>query len=119
MEKLLKEKLKAAQKLKIFTEEIMVLSLKTDYIKVNSMIDQRQQRIEKINNINEEIYKKNNSIEKDIEQIDSLKKEIREVFKDIVEIDKLMHNNITNELKIVKKKLNQPEELINSLNIKV
>lgn len=118
MEKLYEQKLEIAMKLKSFTEEILKMSLKTDYIKVDSMIEQRQQYIDKINYVNEEINNKNNVLVKDSDKIANLKKELREVFKEISEIDKLIRNNINNELKDVKKKLNQPETLINSLNIK-
>lgn len=118
MEKLFKQKLEMAKNMKSFTEEIFEMSLKTDYILVDSMIEQRQQYIDKINCINEEINNKNIAFVKDTNDIAKIKKELREVFREIAEIDKLIRNNINNELKDVKKKLNQPETLINSLNIK-
>jgi soluble cytochrome b562 len=118
MEELLKEKLNAAKELKIFTEEILEMSLKTDFIKVDSMIEQRQQYIDEISHINEEINNISNVVVKDTDEIVDFKKEIREIFIEIAEIDKLIRTNINNELKSVKKSLNQPETLINTLNIK-
>jgi chromosome segregation ATPase len=118
MEKLYKQKHEIAMKFKSFTEEILEMSLKTDFIKVDSMIEQRQQYIDEINHINEEIKNINNVVVKDPDEIADLKKEIREIFIEIAEIDKLIRTNINNELKSVKKILNQPETLINSLNIK-
>ena len=117
-QKLLKQKIEITKELKKFTEEILELSLKTDYIKVDSMIEHRQQYIDKINYINEEMNNINNVIVKDTDEIANLKKEARSLFKEIADIDKLIRNNINNELKEVKKSLNQPETLINSLNIK-
>lgn len=115
MEKLLKEKLEAAKELRSFTMEIKELSLKTDYTKVNSMIEERQQYIEKINILNAKINNENNSNALDTE---GLKKEIREVFMEISQVDNFIRNNINNELKIVKKNLNQPEASTYTLNIK-
>lgn len=118
MEKLLKEKLEAAKELRSFTMEIKELSLKTDYTKVNSMIEERQQYIEKINILNAKINNENNSNALDTEGIKKLKKEIREVFMEISQVDNFIRNNINNELKIVKKNLNQPEASTYTLNIK-
>lgn len=115
MEELLKNKLEAANELRNFTKEIMDLSLKTEYDKVNFMIDQRLQFIEKINAINEKI--KNCSFEETCE-IKEIKNEIRETFKEIADMDNLIRKNLNEELKDVKKNLNQPEVTTKLINIK-
>ncbi|HBD64641.1 MAG TPA: hypothetical protein DC038_09425 [Clostridiales bacterium] len=120
MEELLKKKLEAAMEMKNFTEEIRSLSPKTDYDKINSMLDERQVRIENINAINEEIKKKEELYSKfgEFGKFDYLKKEIREVFKETAEIDNLIRKNLNDELKNVKSILNQPEEPTRLINIK-
>lgn len=120
MEELLKIKLVAASELKNFTNKIMRLSLKTEYNTVNSMIEERQYHIEKINRINEEINRAAEcgvSLEETGKAKD-LKKEIREIFNEIYEMDNIIRKNINNELKSVKSNLNKPEEPVRLVNIK-
>lgn len=120
MEELLKSKLKAAKELKLLTEEIRELSLKTEYIKANSMFDERQQLIEKINTINDRIKEAKNNLDFiESNQIKKLSKEIREIFNEIFKTDNIIRKNINNELIDVKKKLNHPEVYTKSVNIKV
>ena len=81
MEELLKIKLKAAKELKLLTKEIRELSPKTEYDKVNSMLGERQQLIEKINTINLRINEaKNNANFIESNEIKTLNKEIKNVF---------------------------------------
>ncbi|WP_313162749.1 hypothetical protein [Sedimentibacter sp.] len=107
MEKLLKNKLEAAKELKEFTEKIVSLSLKTEYDKVNSMIEQRKLFIEKINFINEKL---NDFGTGETDEAKEIKKEIRTVFKEISDMDNLIRKNINTELRDVKKNLNQPDK---------
>ncbi len=107
MEELLKNKLNAVIELKKYTEEIVELSLKTEYDKVNTMIEQRQKFIEDINTINEIIKKC--GISETVETID-IKKEIRSTLKEIADMDNIIRKNISDELKNVKKYLNQPDK---------
>lgn len=120
MEKLLKNKFEAVVELKNFTKEISAHSVKTEYDKVNSMIEERQQYIKKINGINEEINKATElcSSFTESDEIKNLRKEIREVLKETVEMDNLIRKNISNELKSVKNILNQPEKSKKMVNIK-
>ena len=119
MEKLLQNKLKSANELKLLTKEIRELSPKIEYDKLNYMFDERQQLIEKINTINigiSEAKSKTNFIE--TSEMKTLRKEIKEVFAEIFDIDNIIRKNISSELKDVKKKLNHPETFTNSINIK-
>lgn len=115
MEKLLNEKLEAILALKSFTEEIMGVSLKTDYDKVNSMIEERQSYIEKINNISEKISENLNDNKKEYRE---LKREIRESLKEVADMDNLIRKNINNELNNTKNILNQPINQAGALNFK-
>ena len=119
MEKLLKSKLEAAKELKLLTKNIRELSPKTEYYKFNSMFDERQQIIEKINAINTEINQARageNFIE--TSEMKALNKEIKEIFTEIFYTDNTIRKNISNELKEVKQKLNHPETHTNKINIK-
>lgn len=119
MEELLKNKLKAAAKLKKLTAEINELSLKTDYDKVNSLIDKRQQLIDEIDAINEGVIEKgSNNSSICSEDIKKLNKEIQKVFKEIYETDNIIRKNINIELKLTKEKLNRPQSST-SVNIKL
>lgn len=116
----MKNKLEAAWQFRNITKEIISLSLKTEYQKVNLLIEERQQYIEKINGINEEIEKaeelSKNFTEPD--EIKRLKNEIREVFREIAEMDNLIRKNINSELKNLKGILSQPETRTKLVNIK-
>ena len=119
MEELLKIKLKAAKELKLLTKEIMELSLKTEYDKVNSMLGERQQFIEKINTINLRISEAKNNVNFiESKEIKTLNNEMKNVFSEIFETDNIIRKNINTELKDVKQKLNHPETQTNSLNLK-
>lgn len=118
MEELLKTKLKAAKELKLLTKEIMELSLKTEYDKVNSMLGERQQFIEKINTINLKINEAKTNVNfMESNEIKKLNKEIKNVFSEIFEIDNIIRKNINSSLKDVKEKLNHPQTS-KSVNIK-
>ena len=120
MEELLRTKLEAATKFKKLTSDINELSLKTDYAKVNSLIEERQQHIDGINQLNDRIVvEKNNKNYKESENTKNLNKEIQEVFAEIYETDNTIRKNINNELKTVKEKLNQPEAKAKAVNIKI
>ena len=106
MEELLKNKLKAAKELKKVTSVINELSLITDYNKVNSLIDEREQYIGKVNLINDKISKaESNTSYIETNEIRRINKELRRVFIEINEIDNAIRKNINNELKTVKEKL--------------
>ena len=118
MEDLLKEKLDAARQLKSFTKEIMTVSLKTEYEKFNSMIDERQKYIEKVDIINNKLKDMSKNLSKvESNEIKEIKKEIRKVFADISEMDNLIRKNLKSELVSVKKSLNH-SETSSTLNIK-
>ncbi|WMJ78633.1 MULTISPECIES: hypothetical protein [unclassified Sedimentibacter] len=111
MDKLLEEKKEAAIELRNFTKEIIAVSLKTEYEKANSMIDERKKHIEKINSINtaiEEYYKDYDYA--DSESAIKAKKEIRAIFAEIAEMDKTIRKKINVELKDIKNILIQPEQ---------
>lgn len=119
MDKLLKNKLEAAIDLRNFTNEIKDLSPKTDYSKVNSMLGEREKLIESINTINSRIkdaIKDKNFVE--TKEMKVLNKKTKQVFTEISEIDTIIRKNINSELKIVKDKLNRPEESSKMVNIK-
>lgn len=119
MEKLLKSKLEAAKELKLLTKNIRQLSPKTEYDKFNSMFDERQQIIEKINAISTEINEaKANANFIETSEMKSLNKELKEIFAEIFDTDNIIRKNISNELKEVKQKLNRPEAHSNTINIK-
>ena len=119
MEELLRTKLEAATKFKKLTSDINELSLKTDYDKVNSLIEERQQLIDGINALNDKIIEeKNNKNYVESVTVKRLNKEIQEIFAEIYETDNTIRKNINNELKTVKEKLNQPTNA-KSVNIKI
>lgn len=120
MEKLLRDKLEAVRELRSFTKEIMALSSKTEYDEVNSMLDERQRRIEKIDNINKDIdtIEKSSGSITESGEIRNLKNETREAIREIAEMDNLIRKNINDELKGVKNILNQPEASSGLVNIK-
>ncbi len=106
MDVLLNSKLKAVNELKVFTEKIIKVSLKTEYDKINSMIEQRQAFIEKINSINEKL---NESCFDETNETKAIKKEIRATFKEIADMDNIIRKNISDELKEVKKNLSKSD----------
>lgn len=116
MKELLIAKIEKATELKNYTKEILSLSLKTDYMKVQSMIDNRQAFMEDIDKIDLQIKAINNIVEND--EIKNLKKELRGIFKEITELDNIMRNKLNEELKSVKKNLNKPEVSTGLLNLK-
>jgi hypothetical protein len=110
MEELLKIKLKTAKELKKSTLIINELSLITDYNKVNSLIDERQQYIDKVDIINDKISKvKSNTNYIETDEIRKINKEFSKVFAEIYEIDNVIRKNINTELKAVKEKLAHAE----------
>ncbi len=117
MEKLLIEKIETAKELRSHTKKIISMPLKTEYLKVSEMIDERQSYIEKIDSINAELNELDKSFV-ETNEIKALKRELRQIFKEVSELDNLIRRNINDELKNVKKNLNQPETLSKSLNIK-
>lgn len=118
MEELLKEKLEAAITIRDFTKEIMSISLKLDYDKFNSKIDERQKHIENLDVINKKIIESTglNFIESD--EIKALKKQIREVIKEVEAMDNTIRKNLQSELSTLKTNLNQEQKTSKSLNIK-
>lgn len=119
MEELLKKKLAFVNELKLFTKEIMDVSVKTEYAKVDSMLEQREKHIESINNINDQI----NELKENVpniggKEILKLKCEIREVFKEVYDMDNLIRKNINSELLNIRNILNQPLEKSKTLNVK-
>jgi lipoate-protein ligase A len=120
MKELLDSKLKAAREFKNITIKTASLSMKTDYEKVNLLIEERQEHIEKINVINEEISKAEEPCSSftESDEIKRLKSEICEVFKETAEMDKLIRKNVNDELKNLKNILNQPETFTKLVNIR-
>jgi conjugal transfer/entry exclusion protein len=121
MEELLKNKLGAAQEFKDITNEILSLSPKAEYEKISSLIERRQQYIEKVNVIDEKINKNQELDDKFTESNEAkrLKSEIRETFKETAKMDNQIRKNLNGELKNLKNILNQPETATNLVNIKV
>ncbi|MDD4090017.1 MAG: hypothetical protein PHP29_10045 [Tissierellia bacterium] len=110
MKELLKNKLNAAEELKKLTSVISELSLIIDYNKVNSLIDERQQYIDKVNIINDRINEaKSNTNYIETDETRKLNKELNRVFREIYEIDNVIRKNINTELKTVKEKLARSE----------
>lgn len=120
IEKLLKEKLEAVENINSFTKEIMALSLKIEYSKVNAMIIERQEYIKKINSIDLEIneYIKDCKKYKETDEIKSIKRKIKTLVTETIEMDKTIRKNVSDELKSVKANLNQPKTLSTLVNIK-
>ena len=110
MEELFKNKLNAVKELKKLTSIINELSLKADYKKVNSLIDERQKYIDKVNIINDKINEvKSNTNYIETDEIRKLNKELSSIFIEIYEIDNLIRKNINTELKTVREKLARSE----------
>ncbi|MGB4438639.1 MAG: hypothetical protein WBJ13_05290 [Sedimentibacter sp.] len=120
MEKLLKDKLEAVENLNDFTKEIKALQLKTEYNKVNAMINERQEYIKKIRNIDDEIneYIKNHKKFKESEEAKNLKIKIRILVTETIEMDKEIRKNVNDALKSVKASLNQPQSFSKLVNLK-
>ena len=119
MLELLNEKMEMAKKLIFLTKEISAMSLKTEYNKVNSMLDERQSLIENINNINTKLKELiQNDTFKETNEIKKLKNKLREIFKEINELDNVIRGNINDELRNVKKILNKPDSPSRLLNLK-
>lgn len=116
MENLFKSKLEAVEKLKNFTKEITVLSLKTDYENVNSMVEKRKEYIMAVKEIDEKIKKMN--VLNDTEEVKNIKKLIKQSVSETIEMDKQIRKNLNDEIKVVKAKLNEPASSSGLLNIK-
>lgn len=119
MLELLNEKMEMAKKLSFLTQEISTISLKTEYTKVNSMLDERQALIEKINNVNTKLKELiQNDTFKETSEIKEIKIKLREIFKEISELDNVIRGNINDELRNVKRILNKPDSPSRLLNLK-
>jgi hypothetical protein len=116
MENLLKSKLEAVERLKSYTREITELSLRTDYENVNSMVEKRKEFINAVNEIDEKIKKINNL--KETNEVKNIKKLINQSVQEIIEMDKQIRKNLSDEIKIVKARLNEPVSSSGQLNIK-
>lgn len=116
MENLFKSKLEAVERLNSFTREIAELSLKTDYDNVNSMVEKRNEYIVAVREIDEKIKKMNST--NDTDEIKSIKKLINQSVQEIIEMDKQIRKNLSDEIKLVKAKLNEPASSLGQLNIK-
>jgi hypothetical protein len=116
MEDLFKSKLEAVERLKSFTMEITELSLKTDYEDVNSMVEKRKDYIVAVSEIDEKIKKISNLIETD--EVKNIKKLINQSVQEIIEMDKQIRKNLSDEIKIVKARLNEPISSSGQLNFK-
>jgi hypothetical protein len=119
---LLQEKLEEVEKLRNYTKQILSLSFKTDFEKINIMINNRQKYELIIYSIDEKIKKFNSeSYEKFNENsmiTDSLKNDIRESVNQTIIMDKEIRNKLNNELKSMKEIMNEPEKT-SKLNIKI
>lgn len=119
---LLQEKLEEVEKLRNYTKQILSLSFKTDFEKINVMIKNRQKYESIIYSIDEKIKKFNlESDEKFNENsmiTDRLKNDIRESVNQTIIMDKEIRNKLNNELKSMKEIMNEPEKT-SKLNIKI
>jgi len=114
---LIYQKLEDVNKLKNHTKEILSLSPKIDDEKISNMIEEREKYINSINGINLEIKKY--SISNDNKkEINELNKQITESIKEIIIMDKEIRKLINVELLDVKGRLNQPQNNLNTFNIK-
>ncbi|WP_326910395.1 hypothetical protein [Sedimentibacter sp. MB31-C6] len=114
------KKLKAAEKLNKFTEEIISLSPKIEEDKISSMILDRQKLIEEIEVISSMIEDYLSSNEKfvETEEMKLLKMKVQELIKDTIEKDKVIRTIINKKIKTVKDNLNQPKNSSKFVNIK-
>jgi hypothetical protein len=119
---LLQEKLEEVEKLRNYTKQILSLSFKTDFEKINIMINNRQkyeliiysidEKIKKFNSESNEKFNENSMI------TDRLKNDIRESVNQTIIMDKEIRNKLNNELKSMKEIMNEPEKT-SKLNIKI
>jgi chromosome segregation ATPase len=109
MKELLKLKLKKAEELKNYTLEIVSVSSKSDYMKIQSMLENRQALIDEIDILDKQIRELSLDSSMETSETKDLKRELREMFKEIYEIDNEIRKKLNDELKNVKKNLNKPE----------
>ena len=119
MEKLFMNKLQAINELSEFTKQIKELSFKADYEKISSMVIARQEYMNKVNFINEEIkeFTDSNNFQ-ETSEIKNIKKSIKKLISDIIEMDKEIRRNLNDEMKTVKVSLNKSENQSSLLNFK-
>ncbi len=119
---LLQEKLEEVEKLRNYTKQILSLSFKTDFEKINVMIKNRQKYESIIYSIDEEIKKFNSESDEKFNEnsmiTERLKNDIRESVNQTIIMDKEIRNKLNNELKSMKEIMNEPEKT-SKLNIKI
>jgi len=117
---LLQEKLEAAENLRNYTKQILLLSTKKDFKEINSMIENRTKYKEIIDSVDEKIKKLkcDEDFCEDSVIVKNLKDDIRKSINLTIDMDKKIRKNINDELKNTKEKLNQPEKST-KLNLKV
>lgn len=117
MERLLNTKLEQMMKIKQTTAKMLEMSAKLQDQEISKMMDDRQRLMDQVDDIDREISKL--SLESSNTQMyESLKNKIKVVAKEIIEMDKVLRRSIARELKEVKTKLSQPEQLQGALNVK-
>lgn len=120
MLELYKQKAEAVQKLKSFTREIMSLSVLADYEKIQTMLSDREKYFQNISAVDDKI----NSIKcksgnpKEAEEINSIKSKIRNSVREIINMDKIIRRNVSEELKDTEGKLNRNTDHPRLVNIK-
>lgn len=116
---LLQEKLEEVEKLKTHTKKILSLSSKTDFEKINVMIENRQKYMKNIDLINDKIEKnkQEQGYSDDSLITKKIKDDIRESIEQIIEMDAKIRKNTNEELSSTKELLNQPI-YIPKLNLK-
>jgi len=116
---LLQEKLETAENLRNYTKQIMLLSTKKDFDKINSMIENRKNYEEVLNTIDEKIknLKISENFCEDSMIIRSLKNDIGKSIKQTIDLDKEIRKKINSEIKDIKENLNQPQKT-SKLNLK-
>jgi len=119
MEKLCMEKLQTIINLNEFTKKIKELSFKSDYEKINSMVEERQLYMNKIDEIDEKIEEfKNINNHQETNEIKYIKKNIKKLIVEIIEMDKDIRKSLNDEMKIVNSSLNKTENPSKLLNFK-
>ncbi|MBP1925715.1 hypothetical protein J2Z76_001576 [Sedimentibacter acidaminivorans] len=118
---LLQEKLEAIENLRNYTKQILSLSFKIDFNKINEMIQKRQKYKESIDLIDAKIneLKSREIFSEDSKIIKDIKGDIEKSIQQVIEMDKEIRKKINEELIIIKQNNFQDNETSRVLNIKV
>jgi len=121
MTNLLREKLESVKELSNYTKIILSLSPKTDFNRINEMIEKRQKYKEVIDLIDEKIdeLKSKEIFSDDSKIINDIKIEIEKSIIQVIDMDKEIRKNINEEITSTKQNNFQVNETSKILNIKI